>query len=523
MQFREIIDNDGVHYVMLGKNLFSGNGYTEPEGIYQWYYPPFFPINVGLLWVLIRDIEMAGEWISLIYGSLLPIGVFYVAYLIYNFKTGLIAGFLTALFPPFIEFSSSATAEIIFTSYTIIFACLGYILIKKQRILLLLPLGLLAGIIYLTKPAGIQYLGVSILLMSMWAWYGSRGKIAIIKGMITFLIGWAILCSPYLIYLHNHYGRWTFSELSTRNLYRTVLVSNNESKEKEYILTEDKKEMVYFTSPSYAGKDLGIWDVFQDDPHMFLYGYFQNLVIQTKRVFTYGHTKVTGLLFLLVVVFSFLRNHWSRQGIINMAFLGSMLLPFFTYPLVSSEAKRWLLPFIAILMVLYAKGIVEIQEGVRSWRIFPKSRHVQFLRGYGVYVIIILCISFETLSILPTSIKSQQHYYPIEHKEMGLLMKENKISKDVVIMSITPQTSFYAQAKFKVIPWGEYSDIIDYARYHGVNYFVVDETYIPRRRPQLAFLLDENNTPSELKLKHKLIGKNKKKILAYEFTKGASL
>ena len=104
MQFREIIDTDGVYYALLGKNLFSGKGYIGPEGIYQWYYPPFFPINIGFLGLFVSDIQIAGEWISLIYGSLLPLAIVYLTYSMYDFNIGIIAGILTIVFPPFIEF-----------------------------------------------------------------------------------------------------------------------------------------------------------------------------------------------------------------------------------------------------------------------------------------------------------------------------------------------------------------------------------------------------------------------------------
>ncbi len=518
MQFREIIDTDGVYYTMLGENLFSGKGYIGPEGIYQWYYPPFFPVNIGLMGLFIEDIEAAGEWVSLVYGTLTPLVIFCIAYRIYNYETGIIAGFLSALFSKHVEFSSSATAESIFVFYTVLLAFLGYSSIIKNRLSWFFPLGLLTGILYLIKPAGIQSFGVVFLLLALGALFRKWHTTAILKGALFFIIGWSILSVPYLVYLHNHHGYWTLNELSTRNLYRSVLLSNNDNKEKEYRLTKDKKEMVYFTSSSYAGKHLGLMEVFKRDPEGFFYRYCRNFAIQIKRVFTYGHIWATGLLFMTILIFGLLKTRWNSMCILNTLFLGTLLLPFLTYPLFSSEAKRWLLPFIAILNVWYAKGIFDLQNGLRSWRrlSYINSNWCFFVKRYGVYFVFLFIIGYETANFLSRDTEIQQKYYPVEHKEMGLLMREKKVPGDTLIMSISPHTSFYAQTGLKVIPWGEYSDVIYYARNHDVHYLIIDETFIPRRRPQLAFLLNEGMTPSELKLVFKLRGKNGKKILAYK-------
>ena len=120
MQHREVIDFDGVYYGMLGKNLVSGKGYIEPEGIYQWYYPPFYPVQIGFMWLLIGDVEAAGEWISLIYGSLLPLLLFFLAKKLNGINVAFLAAILSALYIPYIEFSSSVTADINFIFLTVL-------------------------------------------------------------------------------------------------------------------------------------------------------------------------------------------------------------------------------------------------------------------------------------------------------------------------------------------------------------------------------------------------------------------
>jgi hypothetical protein len=88
-----------------------------------------------------------------------------------------------------------------------------------------------------------------------------------------------------------------------------------------------------------------------------------------------------------------------------------------------------------------------------------------------------------------------------EHKTVGLWLRDNA-SRDSVVMSRYPAIAFYADTRWEPTPNAEYAQVLDYARFNRVDYFVLDEGETHDLRPQLAFLLDENTVPPALELIH---------------------
>ncbi len=90
----------------------------------------------------------------------------------------------------------------------------------------------------------------------------------------------------------------------------------------------------------------------------------------------------------------------------------------------------------------------------------------------------------------------------IEQKKAGLWLKENGVRKPI-IMSVNHAVSFYAgnyNIKESVtIPHNNLFRLMEYVKYRGVNYIVLNDRY-KNKYPTLAFLLDQINIPSNLKL-----------------------
>ena len=93
-------------------------------------------------------------------------------------------------------------------------------------------------------------------------------------------------------------------------------------------------------------------------------------------------------------------------------------------------------------------------------------------------------------------------------------MDEN-LPEDAVILTRKPEVSYYANRLMHPVPNEELPAIIRYARSHEIDYLVVDEYFIPTR-PQLAFLLEQDRFPEDLRLLHEEKAPNDRKLRIFQ-------
>jgi len=104
-----------------------------------------------------------------------------------------------------------------------------------------------------------------------------------------------------------------------------------------------------------------------------------------------------------------------------------------------------------------------------------------------------------------------------DHKKMGLWMKENIPDvKDKRICAMEPGAIFYsgAQALVNLYYFENYSEFMDYIKTSKVDYIIIDERTFSRRRPPLAFLLEEDKDHAGLTKVHTI--RTIKKIILYK-------
>ena len=111
-----VISPDGLLYVTLGQNLLAGN---FREGL-STYFPPLYPLLVGLASFVFRDAEFAGRIVSVVAGSLLVVPVHGLIRKWYGGRIALVGACLVALHPVLIYYSTVVLTE---STYTLLFTC----------------------------------------------------------------------------------------------------------------------------------------------------------------------------------------------------------------------------------------------------------------------------------------------------------------------------------------------------------------------------------------------------------------
>ena len=95
-QADRVIKWDESDYLMLGRNLFAGQGFTT-AGYPEVHYTPLVPVVLGAFQQLTTDPEVASELGYILFGALLILPYHALARRIYGGRVALLASALLAI------------------------------------------------------------------------------------------------------------------------------------------------------------------------------------------------------------------------------------------------------------------------------------------------------------------------------------------------------------------------------------------------------------------------------------------
>jgi hypothetical protein len=101
LYFPRAIKEDESAYLLLGHNLVTGNGFTY-TGYPELHFPPLHPLLIGLFSFVTRDLELASNLENAVFGGLLLLPVFAIAFRMYGIQTAWLTIILLAVFPPLV-------------------------------------------------------------------------------------------------------------------------------------------------------------------------------------------------------------------------------------------------------------------------------------------------------------------------------------------------------------------------------------------------------------------------------------
>jgi hypothetical protein len=155
---------------------------------------------------------------------------------------------------------------------------------------------------------------------------------------------------------------------------------------------------------------------------------------------------------------------------------------------------RYFAPLNAILLIMAARGA----ERIAVWlgdRLRVTGKRVLLV----VVSIVVLALSVETVRIGSRWIQVMPNNRIA--KEMGLWIREN-MSPQPSIMSRKPFISFYAEGNWILTPYASIEEVLDFARFKGIDLLALDSRYVMIARPFLIPLLDFTRPRKDLQYVH---------------------
>ena len=434
--YPEVIHNDGTAYIGHAKRILSGDwsvGKTHP----------FYPALIALFHFFIPNGEMAGILVSVIFGTLIVLPVFYLGKAIFDEKVGMLSALFATVHPFLYTPSGSVLTESTFHFLLATSVLIGWKAFDEGRFRDIVLFSLLICFSYLTRPEGIGFLlifGVWVLLINPpkerrpWT---KRGVIIVLT-IFCFLL----FSFPYLLQLKKETGSWQIS--------KKVSVSIGSSSEEGDVPVEMirvKKEISFSSllkSPMSVAKKMGM-------------GFLDSL---------YKFQQVYTPLLSLLLILGLILNKGKSLSIKGNLYLVSYFIYFFLFihPFFW-VTRRYTSHVISIALPWAAVGFLEVTRWIRK-----RFREEKFQRKLpAALLLVILIVLFAQGRVI----------HPREHRfiqrEVGLWMKGH-LPKGATVMSSLPQEAFYAERPWVRIPRGSYEEILAAARSKGVRYLIVDET-----------------------------------------------
>jgi 4-amino-4-deoxy-L-arabinose transferase-like glycosyltransferase len=434
------IANDSAAYGFMARDFLKGNfikGLSIPGH-------PLYPLLMALFSFDTTHVEMAGRLLSLFFGTLTIIPLFYLVKEAIGEKEAIFSALLYSFQPYLVTYSGMLLTEATYWALLILSVYFFWTGLKKEKIWRMMLSGFFLGLAYLTRPEGIGYVFVYLIWVVVEGGFKRKWfKKLILIGVLILTV--FIFVIPYVLYIHQETGQWLISKKG---------VGTQSQFFKKSVEEVDPSKGIEQSKP--IKKNSEILMITQN-------------VVRFLPFVVYHYLRAYHFSLWLFLFFGLIR---VRQKIIAYEFFLASLVLFHLFSLSTfvPSTIRFSVPVVPLSLFWAGTGLLEIKRYLEKMRI---SHPEKVIFSFIVLVILVQ---------LPQSLTPERRHRA-EQKKVGLWLKQNT-PQDAIIMSNSPQEAFYADREFMMLPQGisspgnpglSYNEIIHYARTKGVRYILVNQ------------------------------------------------
>lgn len=499
-----VLQGDEGAYLWLGKTLVTGGGY-QFFGKPELHYTPFYPLVSGLVWLLVRELEVASKVCFVVFGSLTVWPVYLLGRRMYGRPTAWITAALVAVAPAvtsYVYFYGSMTEPLYF--FLLFWGIyLAVVAMEKNRWWNYALVGLLFGLSYLTRPEGWMFPVITAVYVVVARWMQHRKwQWTSVGHAALMVVAFLIVAAPYLVFLRSHLGYWTLTGKTwMAHAQQRALMDGDliEFDRLSWGLDSTGLEVMYHSPEKFTQH--GLLDEIIADSDRFARHVLRNVrqmdsIFLSKRVLPFFLFPIIGL--------GLFGTRWSGRRLRGEAYLLSMaILPSLAF-LIFTTHLRFYLGSVLILLIWAGQGIVELGKWLADTlrdafsRLPDLDRRVRRWEAGIVLALTLLLVSYYAL-IQPAAVADGLGHQRYDYKSLGEWLGKNS-PVDTTIMSRGAIVAIHADRNWVPFPHAAYDEVIRYARAHNVEHIVVNGEEFAVMRPELAFLADPALAPAELEL-----------------------
>ncbi len=485
LRVEHVISPDGVEYVTLGRNLVAGNFGAGMST----YFPPLYPLLVGLSSLVFPDAEFAGRFVSVVAGSLLVVPTYELIRRWYGSRVALVGAALVALHPVLVYYSTVVLTE---ATYTLLFTCgvlAGWAALDGGSARAHALAGAAFGACYLLKPEAAAFVLLLVVLVLCRKLFDRAHTLRLTaRNAVVLVAGFVLLAAPYLIYLRQRTGGWTFS-----------------GKTAGHILQGSRR----------AGGDLSTHVA----PHLdALTPGLANTIVQLAKALRFEY-ELFNLLFPVVLIMlaalGLFRERWTRARAWREAYLLAFVLATLAGYAVTLPNIRFFVPLVPLVLCWVSRGLIEFEGWtIETMKSFGESRGLS-RRVERLFVPLVAALLLASLVPVTVYLLRGDKWGDYGgQKRAAVWIKEHDAEPSPVVMATVPVAAFYARGRHVTLLDEDYAAFIERARREGVGHVVVNEREFKNMK-RLRTLLEEAGEHPGLRLAYSITEAPGHKILVY--------
>ncbi len=161
---------DESDYLLLGRSLVTGQGYTTGFEQEIQPHPPLFPLIIGAIYLAVGDLEKSSDIAYTLFGGLMLLPIFVLARRIYGYPTAYLAAILLGIYPVLtvvgLYWGTMLEPLYIFLLFGALVTWL--IGMEERRPWMMAVAGMMFATGFLTRPEPVVYFGIFLLVSLFW-------------------------------------------------------------------------------------------------------------------------------------------------------------------------------------------------------------------------------------------------------------------------------------------------------------------------------------------------------------------
>ena len=193
----QIIASDGILYIEVAKDVLAGNF----QRISGYGFLNLYSFLIALFQMIFHNWELSGKMVSIVFGSLTIIPLFFFIKGIFNVKVAIVSTLLYVVHPRFVEYASDVLREPTYWFFSVFAIWLAWVSISRRKYFVLVFSSLSTGLAMFTRSEGILICTVIILWIAWFLIKESKRRKEILVYMAIYVFSLPLLMVPFLFVL----------------------------------------------------------------------------------------------------------------------------------------------------------------------------------------------------------------------------------------------------------------------------------------------------------------------------------
>jgi len=199
-----IVDSGSYHEI--ARSLAEGNK-IGPDLFWQVF---LYPLFLSGIYKLFGISILAAKVVQIIIGSLVCVLVFFLGRKIFDGRTGILAGCLTAVYGPLLYFEGELLATGLAAFWSVVLILVYLEALEKKTLLLCFAAGLLSALSVLTRVTFLPFVAAFGIWIVFRLWRSAMQRTAVIQRVLLLLGGFLLVTGPVAFKCQSTTGRFSF-------------------------------------------------------------------------------------------------------------------------------------------------------------------------------------------------------------------------------------------------------------------------------------------------------------------------